>query len=57
MLYTNIQLKSVHSYRMKKISEGFLPNKGMAAHLGHMTSIMFMDFHFFVHESLQTKFG
>ena len=30
---------------------------GRGGHLGHVTSIMFMDFHFLVPGSLQTKFG
>ena len=30
---------------------------GHGGHLGHVTSIMYMDFHFLVPESLHTKFG
>ena len=30
---------------------------GCSDHLGHVTSIMFMDFHLLVPESLQTEFG
>ena len=30
---------------------------GRVGHLGHMTSIMLSDFHFFVPESFHTKFG
>ena len=41
----------------KKIFKGFLPYMGMAAHLGHVTSIMSSDFHFLVLESFHTKFG
>ena len=42
----------------KKIFEGFLPYyMGMAAILGHVTSIMSSDFHFLVPESFHTKFG
>ena len=41
----------------KKISKGFLPYMGMAANLGHVTSIMSSDFHFLVPESVHTKFG
>ena len=41
----------------KKIFEGFLPYIGMAAYLGHVTSIMSSDFHFLVPETFHTKFG
>ena len=41
----------------KKISKGFLPYMGMAAILGHVTSIMSSDFHFLVPESFHTKFN
>ena len=41
----------------KKIFKGFLPYMGMAAILGHVTSIMSSDFHFLVLESFHTKFG
>ena len=41
----------------KKIFKGFLPYMGMAAILGHVTSIMSSDFRFFVLESFHTKFG
>ena len=30
---------------------------GHGGHLGHVTSIMSSDFHFFVFESFHTKFG
>ena len=30
---------------------------GRVGHLGHVTSIMLSDFHFFVPESFHTKFG
>ena len=30
---------------------------GHGGHLGHVTSIMSSDFHFFVPETLHTKFG
>ena len=40
-----------------KIFEGFLPYMGMAVHLGHVTSTMFINFHFLVPESLHTKFA
>ena len=41
----------------KKIFEGFLPYMGVAAILGHVTSIMLINFHFLVPESFHTKFG
>ena len=42
----------------KKIFEGFLPY-GRGSHLGHVTSIVAINFHFHVHvpKSLHTKFG
>ena len=40
----------------KKIFEGFLPYMGVV-HLGHVTSIMLINFHFLVPESFHTKFG
>ena len=41
----------------KKIFEGFLPYMGRGGHLGHVTSIMLINFHFLVPESFHTKFG
>ena len=48
----------------KKIFEGFLPYMGVAAilygrggHLGHVISIMLINFQFLVPESFHTKFG
>ena len=41
----------------EKIFEGFLPYMGVAGHLGHVTSIMLINFHFLVRESFHTKFG
>ena len=41
----------------KKIFEGFFTIYGHGGHLGHVTSIMSSDFHFFVPESFHTKFG
>ena len=38
---------------LEKIFEGFLHGD----HLGHVTSIMLLDFHFLVPESFLTKFG
>ena len=35
--------------------EGFLTYNG--GHLGHVTSIMLLNFNFLVHKSLHTKFG
>ena len=40
--------------------EGFrriLTTYELVGHLGHVTSIMLSDFHFFVPESFHTKFG
>ena len=43
---------------LEKIFEGFLPYiYGRGGHLGHVTSIMSSDFHFFVPESFHTKCG
>ena len=41
----------------EKIFEGFLPLMGMVAIIGHVTSIILMNFYFHVHETLHTKFG
>ena len=41
----------------KKVYEGFSPYMAYGGHLGHVTSIMFINFHFLVPESLHTKFG
>ena len=41
---------------VKKIFEWFSPYMGMAAILGHVTSII-INFHFHVPKSLHTKFG
>ena len=30
---------------------------GHGGHLGHVTSIMLINFHFLIHESFHTKFG
>ena len=40
-----------------EIFEGFFTIYGRGGHLGHVTNIMSSDFHFFVHESLHTKYG
>ena len=41
-----------------KIFEGFVPyNYGHGGDLGHVTSIISINFHFHVPKSLQTKFG
>ena len=40
----------------KKIFEGFLPYR-RGGHLGHVTSIISLDFHFLVPESFHIKFG
>ena len=39
--------------------KGFLQYMGMGhgSHLGHVTSIISLDFHFLVPESFHTKFG
>ena len=41
----------------KKIFEGFLPIYGHGGHLGDVTTIMSINFHFLVPESLHMKFG
>ena len=41
----------------RKIFEGFLPYMGMAAILVNLTTIMLINFHFLVPESLHIKFG
>ena len=41
----------------KKIFEGFFTIYGHGSHLGHVTSIMSINFHFLVPESLHIKFG
>ena len=41
----------------EKIFEGFFTIYRRGGHLGHVTSIMSSDFHFFVPESFQKKFG
>ena len=41
----------------KKIFEVFFPHMGVVCHLGHVTSIMSSDFHFFVSMIFHTKFG
>ena len=43
---------------LEKIFEGFLLYiYGRGGHLGHVTSIMLINFHFLVPESFHTKFG
>ena len=37
--------------------EGVFTIYGHGGHLGHVTSIMFMNFHFLAPESFHTKFG
>ena len=39
----------------KKISKGFFTIYGHGGHLGHVTRIMFTNFHFLVPESFHTK--
>ena len=41
----------------EEIFEGFLPYMGVGGHLGHVTSIMLINFRFLVPESFHTKFG
>ena len=41
----------------KKILKGFFTIYRRGGHLGHVTSIMSSDFHFFVPESSHTQFG
>ena len=41
----------------EKKFEGFFTIYGDDSHLGHVVSIMFIDFHFLLPESLYTKFG
>ena len=41
----------------KTIFEGFFTIYGRGGHLGHVTSIMSSDFHFYVPESFHKKFG
>ena len=41
----------------KKIFEGFYRIYGCGGHLGHVTSIMLINFYFLVSESFHTKFG
>ena len=41
----------------KKIFEGFFNIYGRGGHLGHVTSIRLINFHFLVPESFHTKFG
>ena len=41
----------------KKIFEVFFTIYGHGSHLGHVTSIMSINFHFLVPESLHIKFG
>ena len=50
-------VKIVRPVLERKIFEGFLSLYGHGGHLGHVTSIMSSDFHFFVPETLHTKFG
>ena len=38
-------------------SETIFTIYGRGGHFGPVTIIMLLDFHFFVHESLRTKFG
>ena len=37
--------------------EGFLTIYGRGGHLGHLTNIMLINFHFLALESFYTKFG
>ena len=41
----------------EEIFEGFFTTYGHGGHLGHVTSILSSNFHFFVSESFHTKFG
>ena len=41
----------------KKIMEAFLAYMGVGGHLGHVTSIIFINFHFLITESFHKKFG
>ena len=41
----------------EKIFEGVFTIYGHGGHLGHVTSIIFMNFYFHVPEGLHTKFG
>ena len=41
----------------KKIFEGFFNIYGHGGHLGHVTSIMSLNFNFIVPKRLRTKFG
>ena len=41
----------------EKIFEGFFTIYGRGGHLGHVTSIVLINFHFLVPESLHIKFG
>ena len=48
--------KSVHWFQRRRFLKDFTMY-GHGGHLGHVTSIMFIDFHFLVLESLHTEFG
>ena len=56
MLHTNLQGNRSSSSEKKKIFKGFLLY-GRGGHLGHVTSIIYIKFHFLVPESLHKKIG
>ena len=46
-----------HGNRPAGSGEDFLTIYGHGGHLGHVTSIILINFHFHVSKSLHTKFG
>ena len=55
MLHTKFRGKSARRFR-RRFLEVFT-TYGRGGHLGHVTSIMSSDFHFYVSENFNTKFG
>ena len=56
MLHTKFRRKSAPRFRRRKILKGYYHIYRRGGHLGHVTRIMFTNFHFLVPESFHTKF-
>ena len=57
MRHTKFRGNQVHRFPERKIFEGFFTIYGHGSHLGNVTTIVSINFHFLVPENLHIKFG
>ena len=59
MLHTTFRENSACGFQRRNFLKGYIPYTiyGHGDHLGHVTSIILINFHFHVPKSLHTKFG